>query len=106
MGVFAMKTSIVGKVLRTTLQLFQDRGYLGTSMRDIAEEAKVTEGSLLRRFRTKRELLEQTLRCHAVGGFDPACLPQKTETILGQLDRTAIEAAVAREMLRMLARHL
>jgi AcrR family transcriptional regulator len=101
-----MKTSTVGRVLRTTLQLFQDRGYLETSMRDIAEGAKVTEGSLLRRFRTKRELLEQTLRCHAVGWFDPAAVPDRPEAMLQQLDRRAIEAAVAREMLRMLARHL
>jgi AcrR family transcriptional regulator len=101
-----MKTSTVGKVLRTTLQLFQDRGYLGTSMRDIAEEARVTEGSLLRRFRTKRELLEQTLRCHAVGWFDPAAAPDRPEVMLQQLDRRTIESAVAREMLRVLARHL
>ena len=101
-----MKTSTVGKVLRTTLQLFQDRGYLETSMRDIAEEARVTEGSLLRRFRTKRELLEQTLRCHAVGWFDPAAAPDRPEGMLQHLDRRAIESAVAREMLRMLARNL
>jgi AcrR family transcriptional regulator len=43
-------------ILRASLQLFADKGFHGTSMRDIAREAHITEGLIYHYFASKRDL--------------------------------------------------
>jgi AcrR family transcriptional regulator len=43
-------------ILRASLHLFADRGFHGTSMRDIAREADITEGLIYHYFASKRDL--------------------------------------------------
>jgi AcrR family transcriptional regulator len=43
-------------ILRTSLHLFAERGFHGTSMRDIAREADITEGLIYHYFASKRDL--------------------------------------------------
>lgn len=43
-------------ILRSSLHLFADKGFHGTSMRDIAREANITEGLIYHYFAGKRDL--------------------------------------------------
>jgi AcrR family transcriptional regulator len=43
-------------ILRSSLHLFAERGFHGTSMRDIAREANITEGLIYHYFASKRDL--------------------------------------------------
>jgi AcrR family transcriptional regulator len=43
-------------ILQASLQLFADKGFHGTSMRDIAREADITEGLIYHYFASKRDL--------------------------------------------------
>ncbi|MGB5811989.1 MAG: TetR/AcrR family transcriptional regulator [Polyangiales bacterium] len=45
------------RILRAAARLFRARGFAGTSIRSIAEEAGVLPGSLTYRFRTKEDLI-------------------------------------------------
>jgi AcrR family transcriptional regulator len=45
------------RILDVARQLFVERGYAGTSIRDIAEELRMTKGSLYYHFSSKEELL-------------------------------------------------
>jgi TetR/AcrR family transcriptional regulator, acrAB operon repressor len=58
-----MCTRSRGQILRAALNLFSSFGYHGTSMRDIAEEARVSTGNVYHQFADKetifRMLLEQ-----------------------------------------------
>jgi AcrR family transcriptional regulator len=43
-------------ILKTSLNLFAEKGFHGTSMRDIAREADITEGLIYHYFASKRDL--------------------------------------------------
>ena len=47
---------------RAALQLFIRRGLRGTTVRDIAAEARVAEGTLYRHWRSKREVARAVYR--------------------------------------------
>jgi AcrR family transcriptional regulator len=49
-------------LLQATLKLISERGYLGTTTKDIAHEAGVTEMTLYRHFGTKERLFEELLK--------------------------------------------
>ena len=55
-------------ILQTAAELFATRGYRGTSTRDIAAEAGVTEAAIYRHFGTKTKLFEAAL-AEPVHGF-------------------------------------
>jgi AcrR family transcriptional regulator len=57
-----MPSKIDGKILDTAISCFADRGYHGTTTKEIAVAANVTEGSVFRLFRSKENLFEQALR--------------------------------------------
>jgi len=50
------------KLVKTTLRLISERGYLGATTREIARQAGVTELTLFRNFGSKEKLFEAMLR--------------------------------------------
>ena len=52
------------RLLDATLKLISEKGYLGATTREIAQEAQVTELTLFRHFGTKEKLFEELLRNH------------------------------------------
>ncbi len=52
------------RLLDATLKLISEKGYLGATTREIAQEAGVTELTLFRHFGTKEKLFEELLRNH------------------------------------------
>lgn len=50
------------KLLEATLKLISEKGYLGTTTKEIAQEAGVTEVTLFRHFGSKERLFEEVLR--------------------------------------------
>ena len=59
-------TDLHDKLLRVTLRLYGERGYLGTTTRRIAEEAEVNEVTLFRRFGSKDALIRAAIEAVAV----------------------------------------
>src|SRR3972149_3207884 len=60
-GYFQMKSDTYKKILEATLKLISQKGYLGTTTREIAREAGVTEVTLFRHFGSKERLFEEVL---------------------------------------------
>ncbi len=52
------------RLLKATLKLISEKGYLGATTREIAQEAGVTELTLFRHFGSKERLFEELLRSH------------------------------------------
>lgn len=52
------------QLLKATLKLVSEKGYLGATTREIAHEAGVTELTLFRHFGTKEKLFEELLNSH------------------------------------------
>jgi AcrR family transcriptional regulator len=52
------------KLLRATLKLISEKGYLGATTREIAQEAGVTELTLFRHFGSKEMLFEELLKTY------------------------------------------
>lgn len=46
------------RILETALELFAEKGYLGTSMRDIAQRLGITKGALYKHYAGKQEILD------------------------------------------------
>ena len=47
------------RILETALELFAQRGYLGTSMSDIAQQLGITKAALYKHYTGKQEILDQ-----------------------------------------------
>ncbi|MFR1189892.1 TetR/AcrR family transcriptional regulator [Dysosmobacter sp.] len=47
------------RILETALELFAQRGYLGTSMSDIAKQLGITKAALYKHYASKQEILER-----------------------------------------------
>ena len=50
------------RVLRAAAHLFRERGYQGTTVRDIAQAVGILSGSLFHHFRSKEEMLLEIMR--------------------------------------------
>ena len=50
------KTNTREKILETAIELFAEKGFNGTTTKEIAEAAEVNESLIFRHFSTKREL--------------------------------------------------
>lgn len=50
------------RILRAAAQLFRERGYHRTTVRDIAEQVGILSGSLFHHFRSKDEMLREIMR--------------------------------------------
>jgi len=57
-----MKEMTQHKLLEATIRLMSEKGYLGSTTREIAHEAGVTELTLFRHFGSKEKLFEEVLR--------------------------------------------
>ena len=78
-------------ILQTSLHLFAEKGFHGTSMRDIARSADITEGLIYHYFESKRDLFRAIIDEYS---FLPLLrtLPQLAE----QLDLRALLIVLAR----------
>jgi AcrR family transcriptional regulator len=74
------------KLLKATLKLISEKGYLGATTREIAQEAGVTELTLFRRFGSKERLFEELLNSYTF-------LPMLRD-LLPELDGLAYEDAL------------
>jgi AcrR family transcriptional regulator len=82
-----MRTSNTKELLlRATLKLISEKGYLGTTTREIANEAGVTEITLFRNFGSKELLFEEVLKTYTF-------LPRLKE-LLPELEGLPIEEAL------------
>ena len=82
-----MKTSNTKEqLLKATLKLISEKGYLGATTREIAQEAGVTELTLFRHFGSKERLFEELLKGHTF-------LPMLKE-LLPELDGLSFEEAL------------
>ena len=78
-------------ILRASLHLFAEKGFHGTSMRDIAREADITEGLIYHYFASKRDLFRAIIEEHS---FLP--LLRTLPDLAGQLDLRALLIVLAR----------
>ena len=78
-------------ILQASLHLFAEKGFHGTSMRDIAREAEITEGLIYHYFESKRDLFRAIIDEYS---FLPLLrtLPELAE----QLDTRALLIVLAR----------
>jgi len=74
------------RLLEATLKLISEKGYLGSTTREISLEAGVTELTLFRHFGTKEKLFEELLNHHTF-------LPRLKE-LLPELDNLSPEQAL------------
>lgn len=74
------------RLLDATLKLISEKGYLGATTREIAQEAGVTELTLFRHFGTKEKLFVELLKNHTF-------LPRLKE-LLPELDNLSYENAL------------
>ena len=74
MGVIGIAFDRICKeLLDATLKLISEKGYLGSTTREIAQEAGVTELTLFRHFGTKEKLFEALLRHRPSGPLQSEC---------------------------------
>lgn len=78
-------------ILKASLHLFAEKGFHGTSMRDIAKEADITEGLIYHYFASKRDLFRAIIDEHS---FLP--LLRTLPELAGQLDLRALLIVLAR----------
>ncbi|MEW6162245.1 MAG: TetR/AcrR family transcriptional regulator [Nitrospirota bacterium] len=74
------------KLLEATLRLISEKGYLGATTREIAQEAGVTELTLFRHFGSKEKLFEEVLKRYTF-------LPKLRELLL-QLEGLSFDKAL------------
>ncbi len=82
------------KLLKATLKLISEKGYLGATTREIAQEAGVTELTLFRHFGSKEKLFEELLNSYTF-------LPMLRD-LLPELDGLAYEDALRLIAIRFL----
>jgi len=85
------------RLLEATLKLISEKGYMGATTREIAQEAGVTELTLFRHFGSKERLFEELLQSHTF-------LP-KLKDLLPELEglstREALELIATRFLLSL-----
>jgi AcrR family transcriptional regulator len=80
------------RILHAAARQFRERGYKGTTVRDIADEVGILSGSLFHHFRSKEEMLLEIMREAALS----VCI--RAEEISG---RTLAPAEQLRELVRL-----
>jgi AcrR family transcriptional regulator len=81
-----MKETTQHNLLEASIKLISEKGYLGATTREIAQEAGVTELTLFRHFGSKEKLFEEVLRSYTF-------LPTLKE-LLPELDHLSCEDAL------------
>ena len=49
------------RILKVALELFAQKGYLGTSMRDIAQQLGLTKAALYKHYTAKQDILDKII---------------------------------------------
>jgi AcrR family transcriptional regulator len=80
------KSNTKQQLLEATLKLISEKGYLGATTREIAQEAGVTELTLFRHFGSKEQLFEELLKSYTF-------LP-KLKELLPELEGLGYEEAL------------
>ena len=80
------------RIRKAAARLFVERGYTGTTLRDIAEAAGVGERTLYDAFPTKATLFGHTLDVATVGDEQPVAVEDRPEMVAA---REAPDAGVA-----------
>ena len=88
------KNNTKQRILDAALELISERGYNGTTTREIAKEAGVTEITLFRHFGTKENLFEELLKRFSF-------LPE-LRSLLPEIRRLPYEAALVQVGVRFL----
>lgn len=88
------------RILETAARLFVLHGYAGTTIEDVATEARVATPTVYAAFTSKRELLAQTVRFAVRGDEGPQSLLERAGP------RAVRDAADQREQLRLFARDI
>jgi len=78
------KPSTEERLLEATLRLISERGYLGATTREIAQEAGVTELTLFRHFGSKEKLFEEVLNRYTFLPRLRKLLPELEELSYGE----------------------
>jgi AcrR family transcriptional regulator len=84
----AKKEKTREKILGTALKLFSERGYLGTTTKEIATLAGITETTLFRHFPSKEVIFEEVLKRYS--------FLQKLKELLPQVEDLPIDRALFR----------
>ena len=86
------------QILRVAMRLFSQRGFSGTTTREIAQAAGVSEAMVFRHFATKDELYRAILDHKAcAGGIDPRAL---LADAMARKDDRAVFETLARAMMQ------
>jgi AcrR family transcriptional regulator len=86
------------QILRVAMRLFSQRGFRGTTTKEIANGAGVSEAMVFRHFATKEELYRAILDHKAcAGGLDPC---QLLADAIARKDDRAVFAGLARAMMQ------
>ena len=93
-------------ILEAALDLFSSQGYRGTSIREIAERARVSTGNVYHHF-TDKETIFQTLLGQYWAAIEGADLPFNKALAAGRFPENIEEiAAGARESVRQYRKHI
>lgn len=88
------------RVLDAALEVFAERGYAGASTAEIASRARVAEGTVFKRFRTKKDLLLGVLGPYLVDLGAPGVVGAVEEVIADpEADLAGLLRAIARDRL-------
>lgn len=68
------------RILETALELFAEKGYLGTSMRDIAQRLGITKGALYKHYAGKQEILDSIVERMSRMDYERAAEYEMPET--------------------------
>jgi AcrR family transcriptional regulator len=92
-------------VLEAAARLFAERGWSGTSVRDVAREAGVSVETVYASVGSKTKLLTRAIEVGVVGDDEPIPLAERPEfAALGQGDRVARLEATTRMLVTQYAR--
>lgn len=104
-GPYAKGLAKRDEILEAALDLFAQKGYDRTSVREIARTAGLSQAGLLHHFSTKEELFLEVLRRRDDRGTDPG-QPAHTHSVdhlIGAVDRNANEPGLVRLFVAMSA---
>jgi AcrR family transcriptional regulator len=94
------------RVLEAAMEVFAERGYAAASTAEIASRAEVAEGTIFKRFKTKKDLLQGVLGPYLVEIGAPGVL-HAMEAVIGDPGAGLAELAdaVVRDRMEFVRRH-
>ena len=85
--------NVAEEILDSSMRLFNERGYDGTSIRDIAVATGISSSTLYHHYKNKQEILYSGL-CRFMIAFNAAIIPGLSEPEVPPLDRIIRAAAL------------